>query len=136
MAKNKRQPYSVSEKAGHQTSAESWGTGKSKSLDEKISLIQYRSCGRTYSTCVRIRNPSCWSGSFRKHVSIWPHVRSNQDLAQMASKDQSRSKVSQYGGFKIQWADFLKAFCYGFGYCCVFGSISPSSSRTSYSDCP
>lgn len=28
MAKNKRQPYSVSEKAGHQTSAESWGTGR------------------------------------------------------------------------------------------------------------
>lgn len=28
MAKNKRQPYSVSEKAGHQTSAESWGTGE------------------------------------------------------------------------------------------------------------
>lgn len=27
LAKNKRQPYSVSEKAGHQTSAESWGTG-------------------------------------------------------------------------------------------------------------
>ena len=25
MAKNKRQPYAVSEKAGHQTSAESWG---------------------------------------------------------------------------------------------------------------
>lgn len=28
MAKNKRQPYCVSEKAGHQTSAESWGTGR------------------------------------------------------------------------------------------------------------
>lgn len=28
MAKNKRQPYSVSSKAGHQTSAESWGTGR------------------------------------------------------------------------------------------------------------
>jgi large subunit ribosomal protein L4e len=27
VAKNKRQPYAVSEKAGHQTSAESWGTG-------------------------------------------------------------------------------------------------------------
>lgn len=27
MAKNKRQPYAVSEKAGEQTSAESWGTG-------------------------------------------------------------------------------------------------------------
>jgi len=29
MAKNKRQPYAVSEKAGEQTSAESWGTGAS-----------------------------------------------------------------------------------------------------------
>ena len=28
MNKNKRQPYAVSEKAGHQTSAESWGTGR------------------------------------------------------------------------------------------------------------
>lgn len=28
LAKNKRQPYAVSEKAGHQTSAESWGTGR------------------------------------------------------------------------------------------------------------
>jgi len=28
MKKNSRQPYSVSEKAGHQTSAESWGTGR------------------------------------------------------------------------------------------------------------
>ncbi|PKS05350.1 hypothetical protein jhhlp_008724 [Lomentospora prolificans] len=27
LAKNKRQPYAVSVKAGHQTSAESWGTG-------------------------------------------------------------------------------------------------------------
>lgn len=30
MAKNKRQPYAVSEKAGEQTSAESWGTGTFK----------------------------------------------------------------------------------------------------------
>src|SRR5690606_9820480 len=28
MAKNKRQPYAVSKWAGHQTSAESWGTGR------------------------------------------------------------------------------------------------------------
>jgi ribosomal protein L4 len=28
MAKNRRQAYAVSEKAGHQTSAESWGTGR------------------------------------------------------------------------------------------------------------
>jgi large subunit ribosomal protein L4e len=30
IAKNKRQPYAVSEKAGEQTSAESWGTGTLK----------------------------------------------------------------------------------------------------------
>ena len=28
MAKNKRQPYAVATNAGHQTSAESWGTGR------------------------------------------------------------------------------------------------------------
>ena len=28
IAKNKRQPYAVSKLAGHQTSAESWGTGR------------------------------------------------------------------------------------------------------------
>lgn len=28
MAKNKRQPHAVSRMAGHQTSAESWGTGR------------------------------------------------------------------------------------------------------------
>jgi hypothetical protein len=35
MAKNKRQPYAVSEKAGHQTSAESWGTGMWKDIIEQ-----------------------------------------------------------------------------------------------------
>uniref|UniRef100_T1GS66 Ribosomal protein L4 n=1 Tax=Megaselia scalaris TaxID=36166 RepID=T1GS66_MEGSC len=28
MRRNNRQPYAVSEEAGHQTSAESWGTGR------------------------------------------------------------------------------------------------------------
>ena len=35
MAKNKSQPYAVSEKAGHQTSAESWGTGMFWIADNK-----------------------------------------------------------------------------------------------------
>jgi len=37
MAKNKRQPYSVSEKAGHQTSAESWGTGRAVARIPRVS---------------------------------------------------------------------------------------------------
>lgn len=39
MAKNKRQPYAVSEKAGEQTSAESWGTGEKNSTQDDISHL-------------------------------------------------------------------------------------------------
>jgi hypothetical protein len=37
MNKNKRQPYAVSEKAGHQTSAESWGTGRAVARIPRVS---------------------------------------------------------------------------------------------------
>lgn len=37
MAKNKRQPYAVSKLAGHQTSAESWGTGRAVSRIPRVS---------------------------------------------------------------------------------------------------
>lgn len=43
MAKNKRQPYAVSEKAGHQTSAESWGTGKFHYLPQYL-LVELNPC--------------------------------------------------------------------------------------------
>ncbi|KAL3689097.1 hypothetical protein R1sor_015406 [Riccia sorocarpa] len=36
VAKNKRQPYAVSTKAGHQTSAESWGTGRAVSRIPRV----------------------------------------------------------------------------------------------------
>eukprot|EP00252_Welwitschia_mirabilis_P005298 TRINITY_DN1580_c0_g1_i1.p1 TRINITY_DN1580_c0_g1~~TRINITY_DN1580_c0_g1_i1.p1 ORF type:complete len:400 (+),score=33.93 TRINITY_DN1580_c0_g1_i1:220-1419(+) len=36
MSKNKRQPYAVSSKAGHQTSAESWGTGRAVSRIPRV----------------------------------------------------------------------------------------------------
>ncbi len=37
MAKNKRQAYAVSEKAGEQTSAESWGTGRAVARIPRVS---------------------------------------------------------------------------------------------------
>jgi hypothetical protein len=91
MAKNKRQPYAVSEKAGHQTSAESWGTGqynlyfafraraeicfpihamlelsRGRGCEQRI-MANYinRSCCCPYSPCLWRRNPPCWSGCFR-----------------------------------------------------------------------
>lgn len=36
MRKNKRQPYAVSRVAGHQTSAESWGTGRAVSRIPRV----------------------------------------------------------------------------------------------------
>lgn len=36
LAKNKRQAYAVSHKAGHQTSAESWGTGRAVSRIPRV----------------------------------------------------------------------------------------------------
>ncbi|KAJ6795086.1 putative 60S ribosomal protein L4-1 [Iris pallida] len=36
ISKNKRQPYAVSRKAGHQTSAESWGTGRAVSRIPRV----------------------------------------------------------------------------------------------------
>ena len=36
MAKNHRQPYAVSMKAGHQTAAESWGTGRAVSRIPRV----------------------------------------------------------------------------------------------------
>jgi ribosomal protein L4 len=36
LAKNKRQPYAVSTKAGHQTSAASWGTGRAVSRIPRV----------------------------------------------------------------------------------------------------
>ncbi|KAJ6382071.1 hypothetical protein OIU77_030678 [Salix suchowensis] len=37
ISKNSRQPYAVSKKAGHQTSAESWGTGRAVSRIPRVS---------------------------------------------------------------------------------------------------
>ena len=55
MAKNKRQPYAVSEKAGHQTSAESWGTGKWHSianLNENLYITRYYPFNMVGAICI------------------------------------------------------------------------------------
>lgn len=65
IAKNKRQPYAVSEKAGEQTSAESWGTGTTLQFGWFRFLCTHpnltRSCCCTYSSCFWRRNSPRWS---------------------------------------------------------------------------
>ena len=53
IAKNKRQAYSVSEKAGHQTSAESWGTGRAVA---RIPRVGGGGTHRSGQVCAPLKN--------------------------------------------------------------------------------
>jgi large subunit ribosomal protein L4e len=74
MAKNKRQPYSVSEKAGHQTSAESWGTGRA------VARIPRVSGGGTHRAGQAAFGNMCRSGRMFAPTKVWRrwHVKVNQ----------------------------------------------------------
>ena len=53
MAKNKRQPYAVSEKAGEQTSAESWGTG-TRTSEQPVLMESNKTAGRAVARIPRV----------------------------------------------------------------------------------
>lgn len=65
MAKNKRQPYSVSKKAGHQTSAESWGTGRA------VARIPRVSGGGTHRAGQAAFGNMCRSGRMFAPTKVW-----------------------------------------------------------------
>ncbi|KAF3020955.1 hypothetical protein G7054_g1831 [Neopestalotiopsis clavispora] len=65
IAKNKRQPYSVSEKAGHQTSAESWGTGRA------VARIPRVSGGGTHRAGQAAFGNMCRSGRMFAPTKVW-----------------------------------------------------------------
>ncbi|KAI9731920.1 MAG: hypothetical protein M1834_004371 [Cirrosporium novae-zelandiae] len=73
MAKNKRQPYCVSEKAGHQTSAESWGTGRA------VARIPRVSGGGTHRAGQAAFGNMCRSGRMFAPTKVWRkwHVKIN-----------------------------------------------------------
>jgi len=81
MAKNKRQPYSVSEKAGHQTSAESWGTGRA------VARIPRVSGGGTHRAGQAAFGNMCRSGRMFAPTKIWRkwHVKINQGQKRFAT---------------------------------------------------
>ncbi|KAJ4313685.1 60S ribosomal protein L4B [Fusarium piperis] len=74
IAKNKRQPYAVSEKAGHQTSAESWGTGRA------VARIPRVSGGGTHRAGQAAFGNMCRSGRMFAPTKIWRkwHIKVNQ----------------------------------------------------------
>merc|ERR1712137_909392 len=65
MAKNKRQPYAVSEKAGHQTSAESWGTGRA------VARIPRVSGGGSHRAGQAAFGNMCRSGRMFAPTKVW-----------------------------------------------------------------
>ncbi|KHN95752.1 Ribosomal protein L4 domain protein [Metarhizium album ARSEF 1941] len=81
MAKNKRQPYAVSEKAGHQTSAESWGTGRA------VARIPRVSGGGTHRAGQAAFGNMCRSGRMFAPTKIWRkwHVKINQGQKRYAT---------------------------------------------------
>ncbi|KIJ39958.1 hypothetical protein M422DRAFT_257276 [Sphaerobolus stellatus SS14] len=80
IAKNKRQPYSVSEKAGHQTSAESWGTGRA------VARIPRVGGGGTHRSGQAAFGNMCRGGRMFAPTKIWRkwHVKVNQNQRRFA----------------------------------------------------
>jgi len=81
MAKNKRQPYAVSEKAGHQTSAESWGTGRA------VARIPRVSGGGTHRAGQAAFGNMCRSGRMFAPTKVWRrwHQKINQGQKRYAT---------------------------------------------------
>ncbi|GAO46666.1 60S ribosomal protein L4-A [Saitoella complicata NRRL Y-17804] len=80
IAKNKRQPYAVSVKAGHQTSAESWGTGRA------VARIPRVSGGGTHRAGQAAFGNMCRGGRMFAPTKVWRkwHVKVNQNERRFA----------------------------------------------------
>ncbi|KAJ3155024.1 hypothetical protein HDU89_007214 [Geranomyces variabilis] len=81
MNKNKRQAYSVSVKAGHQTSAESWGTGRA------VARIPRVSGGGTHRAGQAAFGNMCRGGRMFAPTKTWRkwHVKTNQNQKRYAT---------------------------------------------------
>jgi large subunit ribosomal protein L4e len=80
MAKNKRQPYAVAENAGHQTSAESWGTGRA------VARIPRVGGGGTQRSGQAAFGNMCRGGRMFAPTKTWRkwHVKVNQNQKRFA----------------------------------------------------
>ncbi|KAJ3206861.1 hypothetical protein HDU67_007894 [Dinochytrium kinnereticum] len=81
MAKNKRQAYAVSVKAGHQTSAESWGTGRA------VARIPRVSGGGTHRAGQAAFGNMCRGGRMFAPTKVWRkwHVKTNLNQKRFAT---------------------------------------------------
>src|SRR5258708_13262826 len=80
IAKNSRQAYAVSKKAGHQTSAESWGTGRA------VARIPRVGGGGTHRSGQAAFGNMCRGGRMFAPTKTWRkwHVKVNQNQRRFA----------------------------------------------------
>ncbi|GAA5914381.1 hypothetical protein JCM8208_002830 [Rhodotorula glutinis] len=80
VAKNRRQPYSVAENAGHQTSAESWGTGRA------VARIPRVGGGGTHRSGQAAFGNMCRGGRMFAPTKVWRkwHVKVNVNQRRFA----------------------------------------------------
>jgi large subunit ribosomal protein L4e len=76
MNKNKRQPYAVSKEAGHQTSAESWGTGRA------VARIPRVGGGGTHRSGQGAFGNMCRGGRMFAPTKVWRKWNSKTNLTQ------------------------------------------------------
>uniref|UniRef100_A0A7S1TY71 Large ribosomal subunit protein uL4 C-terminal domain-containing protein n=1 Tax=Phaeomonas parva TaxID=124430 RepID=A0A7S1TY71_9STRA len=76
LAKNKRQPYAVSRKAGHQTSAESWGTGRAVARIPRVGGGGTGRCGQGAF------GNMCRSGRMFGPTKVWRKWHKNVNVNQ------------------------------------------------------
>ncbi|CAG8590976.1 4622_t:CDS:2 [Racocetra fulgida] len=81
ISKSNRQPYAVSSKAGHQTSAESWGTGRA------VARIPRVSGGGTHRAGQGAFGNMCRGGRMFAPTKIWRkwHVKTNLNQKRFAT---------------------------------------------------
>lgn len=83
VAKNKRQPYAVSSRAGHQTSAESWGTGRAVSRVPRVSGGGTHRAGQAAYVCGEIQVKIDVEEQIWKYVPWRPYVCPDKGLEEV-----------------------------------------------------
>ncbi|PKU87101.1 60S ribosomal protein L4 [Dendrobium catenatum] len=111
LSRNKRQPYAVSRRAGHQTSAESWGTGRA------VSRIPRVPGGGTHRAGQGAFGNMCRGGRMFGPTKIWRrwHCRVNINQRRYALIA-FRAKPLSIGGFfspLISYKGFSLASSFG-----------------------
>merc|ERR1711939_1196173 len=99
MAKNRRQPYAVSKEAGHQTSAESWGTGRA------VARIPRVGGGGTHCSGQAAFGNMCRGGrmfaptkTWRKwHVKVNPYAKTAKRIEVTNEQKRKEGKLAQSG---------------------------------------